>query len=223
LHTSPGIDHTLTLPDGRKLGYRTRGNPHSPLVIYLGGLISSRLEIDYYRDDRFYLVGVDRPGYGNSDINPIQTPESFAHDIEHLVHSLGKTSCSIFGVSGGGSYGIGVASAKPHLVKKVGAFASISPFRTVDTDGCYVDKFPFFIKYPWYTRLFIAITCLQYALPAPLIRYLMVYDRQTVQTGSFNFTHAAEHANAENCLFIQDEGLAQQYTANWETHRAHSE
>lgn len=52
---------------------------------------------------------------------------------------------------------------------------------------------------------------------------VMVYDRQTVQTGSFNFTHAAEHANAENCLFIQDEGLAQQYTANWETHRAHSE
>jgi pimeloyl-ACP methyl ester carboxylesterase len=181
LHTSPGIDHTLTLPDGRKLGYRTRGNPHSPLVIYLGGLISSRLEIDYYRDDRFYLVGVDRPGYGNSDINPIQTPESFAHDIEHLVHSLGKTSCSIFGVSGGGSYGIGVASAKPHLVKKVGAFASISPFRTVDTDGCYVDKFPFFIKYPWYTRLFIAITCLQYALPAPLIRYLMGWLPSTTE------------------------------------------
>jgi phosphatidylserine/phosphatidylglycerophosphate/cardiolipin synthase-like enzyme len=51
----------------------------------------------------------------------------------------------------------------------------------------------------------------------------MVLDGQTVVTGSFNFTKAAEANNAENLLVIQDPALAAQYTANWQAHRRHSE
>jgi phosphatidylserine/phosphatidylglycerophosphate/cardiolipin synthase-like enzyme len=53
---------------------------------------------------------------------------------------------------------------------------------------------------------------------------VMVIDGQTVVTGSFNFTRAAEESNAENLLVIHNAGtLAQKYTANWQAHRAHSE
>ena len=51
----------------------------------------------------------------------------------------------------------------------------------------------------------------------------MVIDGQTVITGSFNFTKAAEENNAENLLVIRDKALADKYTANWNAHAEHSE
>jgi len=51
---------------------------------------------------------------------------------------------------------------------------------------------------------------------------VMVIDGQTVLTGSFNFTEAAEQRNAENLLVVQDPTLAAQYAANWQAHRVHA-
>ena len=51
---------------------------------------------------------------------------------------------------------------------------------------------------------------------------VMVIDHATVITGSFNFTHAAETANAENLLILHDKALASKYAANWRDHAAHS-
>jgi phosphatidylserine/phosphatidylglycerophosphate/cardiolipin synthase-like enzyme len=51
---------------------------------------------------------------------------------------------------------------------------------------------------------------------------VMVLDGNTVITGSFNFTKAAEEHNAENLLVIRDAAIAQQYTANWQAHASHS-
>lgn len=44
---------------------------------------------------------------------------------------------------------------------------------------------------------------------------VMVLDGETVITGSFNFTKAAQNKNAENVLIIKDSGLASAYAANW--------
>ena len=52
---------------------------------------------------------------------------------------------------------------------------------------------------------------------------IMIIDGQTVITGSFNFTKAAEEKNAENLLIIQDSELAAKYLANWQEHSGHSE
>jgi phosphatidylserine/phosphatidylglycerophosphate/cardiolipin synthase-like enzyme len=52
---------------------------------------------------------------------------------------------------------------------------------------------------------------------------IMVIDGETVLTGSFNFTKAAEEKNAENLLVIRDHGIAEKYTANWDGHAEHSE
>ena len=52
---------------------------------------------------------------------------------------------------------------------------------------------------------------------------IMVIDGQTVITGSFNFTKAAEENNAENLLVIRSPELAAKYAANWKVHAEHSE
>jgi phosphatidylserine/phosphatidylglycerophosphate/cardiolipin synthase-like enzyme len=44
-----------------------------------------------------------------------------------------------------------------------------------------------------------------------------------VITGSFNFTHAGQHRNAENVLLLRgNPSLAEAYAANWRRHKIHS-
>ncbi|MGA3083709.1 MAG: phospholipase D family protein [Thermodesulfobacteriota bacterium] len=52
---------------------------------------------------------------------------------------------------------------------------------------------------------------------------IMVIDRETVITGSFNFTRAAEKRNAENLLIVKSKELAKPYMDNWNQYKGHSE
>jgi phosphatidylserine/phosphatidylglycerophosphate/cardiolipin synthase-like enzyme len=52
---------------------------------------------------------------------------------------------------------------------------------------------------------------------------IMVVDSRTILTGSFNFTHQAEHENAENLLVIKGHPeLIKAYRANFHEHKAHA-
>lgn len=51
---------------------------------------------------------------------------------------------------------------------------------------------------------------------------IMLIDSETVITGSFNFTTAAEEHNAENLLVIHSAELLRQYQENWNQHDGHS-
>jgi len=52
---------------------------------------------------------------------------------------------------------------------------------------------------------------------------VMIIDKSTVITGSFNFTKAAEEKNAENLLVLRSKELARTYIENWQRHKEHSE
>ncbi len=67
------------------------------------------------------------------------------------------------------------------------------------------------------------IPCLIDAQHAIAHNKVILIDGETVITGSFNFTKAAEENNAENLLVIHDPQLAARYAQNWEVHRQHSE
>lgn len=51
---------------------------------------------------------------------------------------------------------------------------------------------------------------------------IIIIDRMTVITGSYNFTKAAQERNAENILIIRSQGLAKPYLENWQAHKAHA-
>jgi phosphatidylserine/phosphatidylglycerophosphate/cardiolipin synthase-like enzyme len=52
---------------------------------------------------------------------------------------------------------------------------------------------------------------------------IMIIDRSTLITGSFNFTSAAENKNAENLLvFKGNKPLVDRYIQNFDAHKAHS-
>jgi len=53
---------------------------------------------------------------------------------------------------------------------------------------------------------------------------VMIIDKRTLITGSFNFTHQAEVENGENLLVIKGHGeLLTQYRQNFTVHKAHSQ
>lgn len=52
---------------------------------------------------------------------------------------------------------------------------------------------------------------------------IMIIDKETVITGSYNFTKAAENSNAENLLVIRSPVLADAYFGNWADHQKHSQ
>jgi phosphatidylserine/phosphatidylglycerophosphate/cardiolipin synthase-like enzyme len=52
---------------------------------------------------------------------------------------------------------------------------------------------------------------------------IIIIDKETVITGSFNFTKAAEDRNAENLLILKNKELAEIYIKNWNKHKEHSE
>src|SRR4051794_9618443 len=52
---------------------------------------------------------------------------------------------------------------------------------------------------------------------------VMILDGETVITGSFNFTKAAEESNAENLLILKKPKLAVAYQRNFQSHLEHSQ
>jgi phosphatidylserine/phosphatidylglycerophosphate/cardiolipin synthase-like enzyme len=51
---------------------------------------------------------------------------------------------------------------------------------------------------------------------------IIVIDQKTVVTGSFNYTAAAEHVNAENLVVLRNPDVCTAYLANFHAHLAHS-
>ena len=51
---------------------------------------------------------------------------------------------------------------------------------------------------------------------------IIIIDQETVITGSFNFTKAAEEKSSENLLILKNKDLARFYVGNWEKHKEHS-
>jgi pimeloyl-ACP methyl ester carboxylesterase len=86
------ISSTLTLPDGRKLGYAQYGSSTGRPVILLHGLAGSRFDGAFFHEAGQQLgarvIGVDRPGMGWSSPHPTRTLLGLAKDVEHLTEHL---------------------------------------------------------------------------------------------------------------------------------------
>lgn len=52
---------------------------------------------------------------------------------------------------------------------------------------------------------------------------VIIIDKGTVITGSFNFTKEADTKNAENLLIIKSDRVASVYLDNWELHKGHAD
>ncbi|KAL3154448.1 hypothetical protein ABBQ32_013916 [Trebouxia sp. C0010 RCD-2024] len=127
-HLAPTVQWTPTVPfvtlsDGRRLAYEIRGNPNSKhSAIYIHGTPSCRLEFlglsqGILDSVGLRLVGVDKPGYGQSDPHYGRSLRSFVADLEQLADHLKLQRFLLIGVSGGGPYSWATARYAPHRVQ----------------------------------------------------------------------------------------------------------
>ncbi|ORY08483.1 Alpha/Beta hydrolase protein [Clohesyomyces aquaticus] len=108
---------TITLSDGRRLGYAQYGSVTGKPIFHLHGLPGSRIEGAYYHDIGLRLgariIAVDRPGIGLSSPNPDRRLLDFPKELEYLAQHLGLDEYAVVGVSGGGPYALACAAALP--------------------------------------------------------------------------------------------------------------
>ncbi|MCJ1336017.1 hypothetical protein MMC09_001292 [Bachmanniomyces sp. S44760] len=125
---------TLTLPDGRKLGYAQYGlqSDKAHAILYLHGLPGARLEIAFLDEIATRLeariIAVDRPGYGWSSPHPNRTIRDHVKDVEYLAEQLELESYAALGISGGGPYVLACARYLPaDKLKAVSIVCGLGP------------------------------------------------------------------------------------------------
>ncbi|MEQ1953991.1 alpha/beta hydrolase [Mesorhizobium sp. CN2-181] len=104
----------ITTSDGRSLACVEVGHPAGPLIIHNHGGPSSRLEVQLFADAAqrcgIRLLGVDRPGIGQSSPQPSRGYQSWAQDLEHIADRLGYQKFGVTGWSEGGPWALAAAA-----------------------------------------------------------------------------------------------------------------
>ena len=132
---SKELGQTITLPDGRQLGYLIVGEGKP--VLWFHGAGSCRLEVLVPKGTAFFqalrLIAVDRPGCGLSTHHPKATFRSFSADISFLADHLGLDRFQIVGISQGGHYAIACAAMLGTRLSRVVVLCGLS--FPLDTSG----------------------------------------------------------------------------------------
>ena len=129
---APFVEGTVTVRDGRKLGFAEFGDPHGRAVLWMHGTPGARRQIP--QEARLAaaelgvrLIGLDRPGVGHSTPHLYSSIGDFAVDLEQVLDRLGIGDFAMLGLSGGGPYVLGCAAALPDRMKVAGVLGGVAP------------------------------------------------------------------------------------------------
>jgi pimeloyl-ACP methyl ester carboxylesterase len=135
-NTYPRTDgDTLTLPDGRILGYAKYGASSAKeerTILFLHGTPGTRLS--WHEDHSavcaeagILVIVPERPGFGLSSPQPNRSMLSHAEDIDVLLEHLNLKQVTVIGYSAGGPYALALAYKFPQRCSQVAVVSSLSP------------------------------------------------------------------------------------------------
>lgn len=123
---------TLSLRDGRLLGFAEYGTADGEAGFYFHGHPGSRLEPRFAAgaavDAGVRIVALDRPGYGLSDFQPGRRILDWPRDVAEAADVLGLDRFWVLGASGGGPYALACAHELPARVTRVGVISGVGPY-----------------------------------------------------------------------------------------------
>ncbi len=132
--------HFFTSTYNKKVHYYTYGSPKSKPIFFIHGFPGTGkqgqmlLKGSVYEKD-FFMIAMDRPGYGTSEHEPNFNLKRFAENTEELMDLLGYNKFVVISVSGGGPY---AAAVSYFLGDRVQATTSINGIAPME-----LKKFPF--------------------------------------------------------------------------------
>jgi pimeloyl-ACP methyl ester carboxylesterase len=126
------LEKTITLHDGRKLGYVEFGDLDGKPVFHFHGWPGSRLEAHLLHEPAIEmgirLIGVDRPGIGLSDFQPDRTLLDWPNDVYQLADELNLNHFAVQGISGGGAYATVCAYKIPGRLTACNIVSGMGPY-----------------------------------------------------------------------------------------------
>jgi pimeloyl-ACP methyl ester carboxylesterase len=111
---------TITLEDGRTVGFADYGTPDHTAVLWCHGGPGCRFEPDpsaiSARKAGLRFIGIDRPGYGLSTPQPGRTIGGWVSDALAVLDHLGIDRFVTVGASTGGAYALAVAASSRRII-----------------------------------------------------------------------------------------------------------
>lgn len=132
MQIEPLREGKVALPSHRTLGYAVFGTHEvAPTVVWLHGTPGGRRQVPpaaraFALAHGMRVIGVERPGIGDSTPHLYDNLREFADDLEHLLDALDIEACAVVGLSGGGPY----ALASAHSIARVhacGVLGGVAP------------------------------------------------------------------------------------------------
>jgi pimeloyl-ACP methyl ester carboxylesterase len=154
---------TITLRDGRTLGYAEFGSPLGRPVVFVHGWCGSRLT--RHPDDALTaglgirLITVDRPGVGLSDRKRGRRLLDWPDDVAQLMDALGVERFGVVGHSAGGPHALACGVRIPDRISALGVVCGFAPMnRPGATQGMtreMRDGVGVLRRLPWLSQLMV--------------------------------------------------------------------
>ena len=143
----PLREDVVTTADGRTLGFAEYGDPMGDPVFWFHGTPGARRQLPpetavEAQARGLRVIGVDRPGTGNSSSYAYETVVEFAPDIEELADGLGLAQFACVGLSGGGPFVLACAHQLPQRVVVGAVLGGVGPTRGQERAPGYTGLFP---------------------------------------------------------------------------------
>lgn len=160
------IEEVLQLKDGRQLGYGIYGNPEGIPVVDFHGTPGSRREAkliaDFVGREDLRIIGIDRPGYGQSSYRAGYGRAgfriaSFPDDVRALADHLHLDRFIALGYSGGGPFALACGRWIPERIAALGVVSGVGP-AVVGSEGMHESnrkKFDLAKRFPWLARIML--------------------------------------------------------------------
>jgi pimeloyl-ACP methyl ester carboxylesterase len=124
---------TLTVTDGRTVGFVDYGRSDGAAVLWCHGGPGSRMEAaalaPVAASAGIRIIGIDRPGYGKSTPNPGRSIADWVADGLAVADALRLDSFTAVGCSTGGAYALALAARAPERVRAVVACCALTDMR----------------------------------------------------------------------------------------------
>jgi pimeloyl-ACP methyl ester carboxylesterase len=132
LLTAPRVEGTLTLDDGRRLGFAEFGAATGRAAFWFHGTPGARRQIPEPAriagvEHGIRIIGVDRPGVGSSTPHQYDKVVDFADDVREIADRLGVGDFGVIGLSGGGPYALACAHEMPERVRAAMILGGVAP------------------------------------------------------------------------------------------------
>lgn len=137
---APQTDGTLSLSDGRTLGYAEYGPSDGDPLVFCHGTPGSRYTRhpngSFLEERGIRQVTLDRPGYGQSTYDSERELLDWPEDVREVADTLGFDQFAIAGISGGGPHALACAARIPERLTGVAILNGMGPLDAPGaTDG----------------------------------------------------------------------------------------